>query len=48
MNRVFDVATAIVIVAAITVLVRPNSKGPDLVNALGGSFTGALQAATAF
>lgn len=48
MNRVFDVATAIVTVAAITVLVRPNSQGPALVNSLTTGFANVLKSATAF
>lgn len=48
MNKVFDVAGAIVIVAAITVLVRPNSKGPDLVKAITSGFSDVLKSATAF
>ena len=46
MNQVFDVATAIVVVAGILVLTRPGSQGPSLVSSIGSSFTGALGAAT--
>lgn len=48
MNRVFDVASAIVVVAAITVLVRPNSQGPALVNSITGGFAQVIQSATSF
>lgn len=40
---VFDVITAIGVVAAITMLVRPGSKGPALVKALGDAFAMAAQ-----
>lgn len=46
MNRIFDVATMIVVVAGIMVMVRPGSQGPHLVNAIGGAFNGALTTAT--
>lgn len=39
--RVFDVITAIGVVAVIMVLVRPGSKGPALVTALGHAFESA-------
>jgi hypothetical protein len=47
-NKVVDVATLIVVVAGITVLVRPSSQGPALVTAIGNAFSGSLKAATAF
>lgn len=46
MNKLVDVATLIVVVAGIMVLVRPGSQGPQLVNALGRAYTGALTVAT--
>jgi hypothetical protein len=46
MGRVVDVATAIVIVAAIMVMVRPGSQGPALITSAGNAFTGALGGAT--
>lgn len=44
-RRVFDIAAAIVIVAGITMLVRPGSHGPALVTALGVAFTNAATGA---
>ena len=41
-------ATAIVAVAAITVLVRPRSQGPQLVQAITSGFANVLGAATSF
>lgn len=38
--------TGVIIIAILFVLVRPNSKGPDLIKAVGGAFTGLLGAAT--
>lgn len=46
MNKAVDVLTAIVVVAAIFVLVRPGSKGPTLVTSVGKSFSDMLKAAT--
>lgn len=46
MNKVFDIAAAVVVVAGIMVLVRPGSQGPQFVTALGSSFAAALGAAT--
>ncbi|MBS0175749.1 MAG: hypothetical protein JSR64_17055 [Nitrospira sp.] len=46
MGKIFDVATMIVVVAGIMVMVRPGSKGPDLVSAIGSAFSGSLLAAT--
>lgn len=46
MHKIGDVAVAIVVVAGIMVLVRPGSKGPQLVQALGGGFASAIGAAT--
>lgn len=48
MNKIVDVATLVFTVAAITVLVRPNSKGPELVKAIGDSFSNVVKSATAF
>lgn len=46
MNKVIDVAAAIVVVAGIMVLVRPGSQGPQLADTIGKTFIGSLQAAT--
>jgi hypothetical protein len=46
MNKVADVAVAIVGVALIFVLTRPGSQGPSIVKAIGNSFSGAIQSAT--
>lgn len=46
MNRFFDVAMAIVFVAALFVLVRPKSQGPTLVTSVLNGFTGAIKGAT--
>lgn len=46
MNKVADIATGVIIVAAIFVMVRPGSQGPGLVSSLGNAFTGSLKAAT--
>jgi hypothetical protein len=48
MNKIVDVATLVLIVAGITVLVRPNSQGPKFVSAVGDSFSTVIRAATAF
>lgn len=42
-RRVFDVAAAIVLVAGITMLVRPGSRGPQVVTALGQAWVNAAQ-----
>lgn len=46
MNRAFDLGTYAFLVAGIFVLTSPKSKGPQLVKALGGSFSGVVQAAS--
>jgi hypothetical protein len=46
MSDLFDVLTAIVVVAGIMVMVRPNSQGPQLVKNLGNAFDGAVNSAT--
>lgn len=46
MNRLADIGVAIVGVAALMVVTRPGSKGAELFKAIGGIFTGSLQAAT--
>ena len=38
--------TGIIIIAVLFVLVRPGSKGPDLVKNVGGALSGLLQSAT--
>jgi len=48
MNQIVDIATLVLLVAAITVLVRPNSQGPGLVNSIFGGFSGLVGAATKF
>ena len=48
MNEIVDIATLVLTVAAITVLVRPNSQGPALVNNLFSGFANVVGAATAF
>lgn len=48
MNRIVDIATLAFTVAAITVLVRPNSKGPEFVRSIGDSFANVIKSATAF
>jgi hypothetical protein len=42
-RRLFDVAASIAVVAAIMMLVRPGSHGPQLVTALGTAFVNAAQ-----
>lgn len=44
-RRVFDVFAGIVVVAGIMMLVRPGSKGPDLVTGLGQAFAAAVTGA---
>jgi hypothetical protein len=46
MNKVVDIFTAIILVAAIFVLVRPGSRGPQLVGSVGRAFSQMLRAAT--
>ena len=46
MNKLFDLGTYAFLVAGILVLTRPGSKGPALLNALGGSFSGVVRAAS--
>ena len=46
MNKVFDIAMGLVIVAAIFTMVRPRSQGPQLVTNVGNAFSNALKAAT--
>lgn len=46
MNRAFDVAVAIVGVAAILVLTRPGSQGAQVIKSIGDAFSGALGTAT--
>lgn len=43
LRKVFDVAAAIAVVAAITMMVRPGSNGPQFVAALGTAFVNAAQ-----
>ena len=46
LDRVFNVMGSIVVVAGITAAVLPNRRTPEVINALGNSFTGAIKAAT--
>jgi len=46
MHKIGDVMFGLVLVAGLLVLVRPGSKGPALVSALGGGFANAIGAAT--
>lgn len=46
MNKIADIATAVITVAAIFVLVRPGSQGPGFVQAVGKSFASVIGAAT--
>lgn len=46
MDKIADIAAAIITVAAIFVLVRPNSQGPAFVDSIGKSFSSVLNAAT--
>ena len=48
MNKLVDIATLAFVVAGITVLVRPQSQGPDFVKAVGNAFSGVIQSATSF
>jgi hypothetical protein len=48
MHDIVDVATLIVIVAGITVMVRPGSQGPTLVNSITSGFANSIKAATSF
>lgn len=48
MNKIIDVATLIVVIAGITVMVRPNSQGPKLVDSITSGFANAVKAATSF
>lgn len=46
MDRIADIALAVVTVSAIFVLVRPGSQGPQFVSSVGTSFSDVLKAAT--
>lgn len=46
MDKIADIAASIVTVAAIFVLVRPGSQGPQFVTSIGSSFSQVLGAAT--
>lgn len=48
MNEIVDIASLVLTVAAIAVLVRPNSQGPALVNNIFQGFAGVVGAATQF
>lgn len=46
MDKITDVAMGVLVVASIFVLVRPGSKGPDLVSSVGSAFSGVIGSAT--
>ena len=46
MSRLWDVGAALVAVAVVYVLVRPQSKGAELVTAIGDLFTATIAAVT--
>lgn len=48
MNQIVDIASLVLVVAAITVLVRPNSQGPVLVSNLFQGFASVVGQATQF
>jgi hypothetical protein len=48
MKNISEVIVLVVYLAMVTVMVRPNSKGPDLVNAAGNSLTGLIKSASSF
>jgi hypothetical protein len=48
LNQIVDIATAVLIVAGITVLVRPNSQGPSLVKSITDGFANVVGTATKF
>jgi hypothetical protein len=48
MNQVVDIATLVLLVTAITVLVRPGSQGPGLVSNIFTGFSGLVKAASTF
>lgn len=48
MNQIVDIATLIIVLAGITVLVRPSSKGPQFVTSLSSGFANVIGSATKF
>jgi len=46
MNKVMDIAMAVVVLAAIFTLVRPKSQGPTLVKNITGGFASVIKSAT--
>ena len=46
MNKIADIAFAIVMVALVFQLTRPGSQGSKVITAVGGAFSGAIGAAT--
>jgi hypothetical protein len=48
MNQIVDIVTLAFLVAGITVLVRPNSQGPKLVQGFFTGFSGLISSATTF
>lgn len=47
MNKIFDVLSAIVMVALVSVLVKSGSQGPQFVTNFGNAFANVLKAAGA-
>jgi hypothetical protein len=48
MNSLVDIATTVLLVAGITVLVRPGSQGPAFVSGTEQGFASIVSAATSF
>lgn len=48
MKNVTEVIVLVVYLAMITVMVRPNSQGPALVNAAGSGLSGLIKSASSF
>jgi drug/metabolite transporter (DMT)-like permease len=46
MNKLADIAGAVIVLAGIFVMVRPGSQGPGFVSAIGNSFSGVIGSAT--
>lgn len=48
MHKIADIAMGVLVLAGITVMVRPNSQGPKLVTASTSGFASLVTAATKF
>jgi hypothetical protein len=48
MHKFADIGMAVILLAGITVMVRPKSQGPKLVTASTNGFANIIQKATAF